>query len=192
MFVHVFNLSTEYIGDDITEIQISVKRALQSCCQQLRSQLTKRNALRDALQRKNRLVKYIPDATRSIFGMLDTLRKRKAEEAEGEVRVASPRKLARRPGETERIDSENASIIQQLNNGVITEDVIRACLAEAIEAQQVSIDGADHGNGEDKANSKVSDAQPTFLVPIQNLDDNSSDIHHEFFVFRPMHGNSLE
>ena len=72
----------EYIGDDITEIQTSVKRALQSCCQQLRSQLTKRNALRDANQRRSRLVKYVPDATRSIFGILDAMRKRKAEEEE--------------------------------------------------------------------------------------------------------------
>jgi hypothetical protein len=38
--------------------------------------------LRDANQRRSRLVKYVPDATRSIFGILDAMRKRKAEEEE--------------------------------------------------------------------------------------------------------------
>ena len=182
----------EYIGDDITEIQISVKRALQSCCQQLRSQLTKRNALRDAQQRKNRLVKYIPDATRSIFGILDTLRKRKADEEEGDVRVASPRKLPRRPGEVDRVDSENTSIIRKLNTGIITEDVIQACLIEAVEINGGPIGGADNVIGDDKGSKKDSEAQPTFLVPIQHLDDDddngASDIHHELFTFRPIHG----
>jgi DNA topoisomerase VI B subunit len=176
----------EYIGDDITEIQTSVKRALQSCCQQLRSQLTKRNALRDAQQRKNRLVKYIPDATRSIFGILDTLRKRKAEEDEGEVRAASPRKIPRRPGEAERVDIENTSIIQKLNNDIITEDIIQACLVEAVELQGGPIDGVDGAIGIGKGSKKDIKAQPTFLVPIQYLDDGASDIHHELFVFRPM------
>lgn len=46
----------EYIGDDITEIQTSVKRALQSCCQQLRAHLVKRNALRDVKERKSKLL----------------------------------------------------------------------------------------------------------------------------------------
>jgi DNA topoisomerase VI B subunit len=43
----------EYIGDDITEIQHSVKRVIQSCCQQLKAHLMKRNALRDVKERKS-------------------------------------------------------------------------------------------------------------------------------------------
>ena len=54
----------EYIGDDIIPIQQSVKRALQSCCQQLKSHLSKRNALRDIKERKSRLIKYVPDVSR--------------------------------------------------------------------------------------------------------------------------------
>jgi hypothetical protein len=41
----------EYIGDDVTEISVSVKRVLQTCCQQLRTHLQKRNALRDQKER---------------------------------------------------------------------------------------------------------------------------------------------
>jgi len=181
----------EYIGDDITEIQTSVKRALQSCCQQLRSQLTKRNALRDANQRRSRLVKYVPDATRSIFGILDVMRKRKAEEDEGGVQASSPRKLPRTPGAKERIERENSSIIKQMNDEAITEDIINSCLLEAIEVQALG-DGIEIAGGDDKGNGKDSEeAQPVFLVPLQGLDDASSDIHHQLFTFRPMKTMSL-
>ena len=181
----------EYIGDDITEIQTSVKRALQSCCQQLRSQLTKRNALRDANQRRSRLVKYVPDATRSIFGILDVMRKRKAEEEEakegGEIQVHSPRKIPRTVAAARISEQENTRTIKQLNEEVITEDVIQSCLLEAIEAQQGSLaDGVENSGGDKKTNGNDGEAQPAFLLPMKSLDDASSDIHHSLFTFRPM------
>jgi DNA topoisomerase-6 subunit B len=181
----------EYIGDDITEIQTSVKRALQSCCQQLRSQLTKRNALRDANQRRSRLVKYVPDATRSIFGILDVMRKRKAEEEEakegGEIQVHSPRKIPRTVAAARISEQENTRTIKQLDEEVITEDVIQSCLLEAIEAQQGSLaDGVENSGGDKKTNGNDGEAQPAFLLPMKSLDDASSDIHHSLFTFRPM------
>ncbi|CAM9284388.1 unnamed protein product, partial [Choristocarpus tenellus] len=66
----------EYIGDDIEEIKRSVKHALQQCCQQLRVHLVKRNALRDQRERKKVLTKYIPDVSRSVFGILTAMSKR--------------------------------------------------------------------------------------------------------------------
>lgn len=178
----------EYIGDDITEIQTSVKRALQSCCQQLRSQLTKRNALRDANQRRSRLVKYIPDATRSIFGILEVMKKRKVEEVEGgtEAKPHSPRKLQRTLAASKRIDNENARIIKQMDDKIITEDAIKQCLMEAIEAQGSLPDGAEVSGGGKKNNSNDGEILSVFLLPMNNLDDPNSDIHHSLFTFRPM------
>ena len=181
----------EYIGDDIIEIQTSVKRALQSCCQQLRSQLTKRNALRDAHQRRSRLVKYIPDATTSIFGILDVMRKRKAEEEEededgGLTIVASPRKLRRAPGAAERIDRESTNIIRQMEDKMITEDAIKSCLVEAVEAQGITVDGSEKSGGDKKGNGFDEEAQPVFLAPLKMLDDSALDIDHPLFTFRPM------
>ena len=178
----------EYIGDDITEIQTSVKRALQACCQQLRSQLSKRNALRDAHQRRSRLVKHVPDAARSIFGILDTLRKRKAEEDGSEEQTSSPRKLPRRAGEKERVEQENLAIIKRMNEDTLSEEVIQNCLVEAIEAQGVSIEGLDVNNVDDSRRNDP-DAQPTFIVPVHGLDDSSKDVEHFLFTFRPIHSS---
>lgn len=188
----------EYIGDDITEIQTSVKRALQSCCQQLRSQLTKRNALRDAIQRKSRLVKYVPDASRAIMGILDVMRKRKLEELEDEgneedeEQTFSPRKLTRTIGAAEKLERDSTKIIADLDDKKITEDVIKNCLYAAIEAHTASTDGTELSSGADtKKNGCDVEAQPVFLLPLQSLDDADSDIHHSLFTFRPMKSLSL-
>jgi DNA topoisomerase-6 subunit B len=177
----------EYIGDDITEIQTSVKRALQSCCQQLRSQLTKRNALRDANQRRSRLTKYIPDATRSIFGILDAMRKRKAEEDEGtETQSYSPRKIPRTIAAAERVERENVHIIEQLNDEAITEDVIQNCFMQAVEAQSSLLDGTENVGTDKKTNGGDDESQPVFLLPMKSMKDESLDIEHPLFTFRPM------
>ena len=51
--------SKEYIGDDVTEVQHSVKRALQGCCNQLRVNLARNIAQREDNERKKTLVKYV-------------------------------------------------------------------------------------------------------------------------------------
>ncbi|KAL7530252.1 hypothetical protein ACHAXR_003388, partial [Thalassiosira sp. AJA248-18] len=127
----------EYIGDDITEIQLSVKRALQSCCQQLRAHLAKRNALRDVKERKSRLLKYIPDVSRSVFGILEGMQKRKLEEVEGLERIASPRKRVAGLSPKKRlksIESQVSTIMDGLSKGEITADSIKRNLVEAVEA----------------------------------------------------------
>ena len=48
--------------------------------------------MRDVKERRSRLLKYIPDVSRSVFGILEGMRKRKLDEEEGVDRIASPRK----------------------------------------------------------------------------------------------------
>ena len=67
----------EYIGDDIEAIKSSVKKAVQSCCRQLKEILGKKRALKDLKERRNKLIKYVPDASRAVIGLLEAMAARK-------------------------------------------------------------------------------------------------------------------
>ena len=154
--------SKGYIGDDATAISLSVKRALQACCQQLRTHLTKQQQFKDAQNRKSRLTKYIPDVGRSLFGILDGMRERHQALADGnnddhDLPRNSPAKRLRLN------QSEAASMIGRLNKHEITEDVIVKALKEAIQ------DETEESEQQRKAAqaSKI----PLYLVPLYNLED---------------------
>ena len=171
----------EYIGDDITAISVSVKRALQQCCQQLRVHLLKRNALRDQRDRKSKLVKYIPDVSRSLFELLEGMRKRRGDLASGIADpgvISSPRK---RP-KTEHVweDKDAERVIGQLESGRITTAVLKKSLEEAVNVHNL--------NEEEEADkiSKTKERIPLFLKPMFGLDDPGHDIVHPLFTFRPM------
>ncbi|GKZ01393.1 hypothetical protein MPSEU_001090100 [Mayamaea pseudoterrestris] len=168
--------SKEYIGDDATEIQLSVKRAIQSCCQQLRVRLAKRNALKDAKERKNRLTKYVPDIGRSLFGILDQMKTR---HAETNLLPPSPTKRL-------RVDPTAAAhMIRSLQKGDVTEAVIKARLEAAIdnhiETEETVAAAAANGNID-----KHLEGVPIFIVPLYNLDDSKNDIVGSLFTFRPL------
>ncbi|KAL7574224.1 hypothetical protein ACA910_012481 [Epithemia clementina (nom. ined.)] len=174
--------SKEYIGDDATEIQQSVKRALQACCQQLRVHLTKRNALKEAKERKSRLAKYIPDVSRSIMGILNGMRKRQAEDDSASEPISSG---ATSPSPKKRLKlapAEAADMIRKLERNVITQKTIDRALREAIdeqlETQEVTADTTKQGS--------LLVSKPLYLVPLYNMDDPSHDIKHPFFTFRPI------
>jgi DNA topoisomerase-6 subunit B len=50
--------SKEYIGDDVLEIQHSVKRALIGCCQQMKGQLAESMAKKNVFEKQKALLKY--------------------------------------------------------------------------------------------------------------------------------------
>jgi DNA topoisomerase VI subunit B len=52
--------SKEYIGDDVLEIQHSVKRALIGCCQQMKGQLAESMAKKNIFEKQKTLLKYVP------------------------------------------------------------------------------------------------------------------------------------
>lgn len=179
----------EYIGDDITEIQQSVKRALQSCCQQLRVHLAKKHAMKDIKERKSRLVKYVPDVSRALYGLLDGMRKRKAEEMD-------QRKSSRQKSNVSKrmlLDESAARDVLQKLDREITEKSIHNCLIETIEAHGVSADdleaSKDKGGkkgGARKRRGLVDNAHPLFLVPLSHLKSSEHDIEHPLFTFRPI------
>jgi DNA topoisomerase-6 subunit B len=170
----------EYIGDDITEISTSVKRALQTCCQQLRTHLQKRNALRDQKERKSRLTKYIPDVTRALHGLLQGMRTRHA--APDSDQPPSPRKRPRHAFETSAVQG----MIAQLESGDMNEALIRKRLEEAVNVQNSAED-------EEAANNlKKNKPTPLYIAPLFDIEnkDAEHDIEHPLFTFRPIHSIS--
>lgn len=188
----------EYIGDDITEIQQSVKRALQTCCQQLRAHLAKRNALRDVKERKSRLLKYIPDVSRSLVGILEGMQKRKLEESDGGVRDASPRKRSAdwspmKRNKTSESKGDVTSILNRMSNGEISEEVFKLRLEEAVETNADAIfddDGNDNGDrhkvGSKSKKEDSDNRQPLCLVPIYDEPTRNNMICHPLFDFYPI------
>eukprot|EP00958_Prasinococcus_capsulatus_P008552 scaffold841_cov397-Prasinococcus_capsulatus_cf.AAC.13 len=63
----------EYIGDDVEELAKAVKHAINQCCVQLKMKITRAQAAREAQQRKRNLSKYVPHASRAVFGALDDM-----------------------------------------------------------------------------------------------------------------------
>lgn len=78
--------SKEYIGDDILQIQQSVKRVIAGCCLQLKNSLAKNLMLKDEQERKKNLVKYIPDISRSLFGILNVMANEDRIEVDGAMK----------------------------------------------------------------------------------------------------------
>ena len=167
-----------------------------SCCQQLKAHLVKRNSLRDVKERKSRLLKYIPDVSRSVFGILESMRKRKLEEDEGIERVASPRKRVAGLSPQKRLKSserEVSTIMNSLANGKLTEQSIKQHLTEAVDANVNAAIGVDEDEtgGKSKSKKDDSDKQQLYLVPLYD-DPNKLQkvIQHPLFDFFPMNMTS--
>lgn len=172
----------EYIGDDITEISVSVKRALQTCCQQLRTHLQKRNALRDQKERKSKLSKYIPDVSRSLYDLLDGMKRRHQDlENSAEATSASPRKRPRLSTSSVDVMSKRRieSVIAQLDKGDITPNILKKSLEEAVNLQNSMEE-------EEAKRTKPKEGIPLFLNPLFDMDNAEHDIQHPLFTFRPI------
>ena len=180
----------EYIGDDITEIQLSVKRALQGCCQQLRSHLTKRNAERDLKERRGRLIKYIPDVSRSLFGLLESMSQRRLD-------LQSSRDEDSKKRKKEQLEDEQMMEIfsSKLAKKQITEKTFQDRLLEAIESQgnnvvaneKVEDKEDEYGTKSKGKASRSTRRQPIYFVPVnqeKDIGNKGMVIHHPLFAFR--------
>lgn len=182
----------EYIGDDITEIQLSVKRALLNCCNQLKAVLVKRNALRENQERKSRLVKYIPNVGQALFGLLDGMRQRRKRQDDGEVELmrTSPIKKKLRLNQ-----AAATAMIRKLDRKEVTEQSIKEDLRASIEAhhkeslgdvEEVGNSSQTKGGKKGAGVKKDKDLVPLFLMTMGHLEQTANhDIHHPLFTFRP-------
>ncbi|GMI11257.1 hypothetical protein TrVE_jg2972 [Triparma verrucosa] len=69
----------EYIADNVREIKDKVTRGIQACARQIKEILGVRKKLGDAKARRSKLTRYIPDASKALFGILQEVVKRNAE-----------------------------------------------------------------------------------------------------------------
>lgn len=151
-----------------------MKRVLQSCCQQLRAHLTKRNALRDIKERQSKLFKYVPDVSRSVFGLLTTLHQRRLNDGQ-------------RPAD-EYKDPTQVLLMEKLSRNEITEKTINESLVTVIMAhKQSSQSGADGSGVSGSPSKKKLKSTPVYLVPVFDAVTDIYDVHHPLFVFRPFH-----
>jgi len=185
----------EYIGDDITEIQLSVKRSLQMCCQQLRSHVTKRNALKNLREKRSRLVKYVPDVSRSLFGILKNMKRRKLEiqreetANESEEHVIKSYKLDSTFSSYDQGEKSN-DIISKINSNTFTEQIIANNLVAAIEMsvdvpESTLIPCMDLKKNTKKRQNNGDSAQPIYIVPHCNFDEKCK-VSHPLFTFLPL------
>jgi DNA topoisomerase VI subunit B len=156
--------SKEYIGDDILEIQQSVKRVIQGistaldspsscssqsrvgCCQQLRVSLAKSIALREEQERKRTLIKYIPDIARSLATVLNsTAMKRSLSSAEDEI------------------DAKRRRVLEEVAHGNLSEDNIAQRLQRAVEKHDADV--AMQQSLQDMSAKSSLPTQPVFLLP---------------------------
>uniref|UniRef100_A0A1D1YNR4 DNA topoisomerase 6 subunit B n=1 Tax=Anthurium amnicola TaxID=1678845 RepID=A0A1D1YNR4_9ARAE len=106
----------EYIGDDISEISSAVKSAIQQCCLQLKSKIAKKLEARERQERKRNLTRYIPDASRAIFEVLNEMK----------------------PGKRQR--AEDDELIKKVISQEITETTFREKLRQHVEQDDKSAD----------------------------------------------------
>jgi DNA topoisomerase VI B subunit len=66
--------SKEYIGDDVTEMQASVKKAIISCCQQLKVHISKKISMKDEQERKKTFLRYVPDVTNALARLVTRMK----------------------------------------------------------------------------------------------------------------------
>ena len=115
--------SKEYIGEDVTEIQQSVRRAIIGCCQQLRVSLAQNKAKKEEQERKKTLEKYIPDVSRSLYTVLE---KMETKRKRGEVLPGSHAK-----------GQEVRQLLENLQNGSLTSKSISEKLQTAVDHLEV-------------------------------------------------------
>ena len=113
--------SKEYVGDDVTEIQQSVKRTILGCCQQLRVSLAKSIAKREEQERKKILLKYIPDISRAVLIVLDKMESKFDNSSDTIAANATPFRQKRH------------RVLDEFHDGMITEDIVAQKLTQAVE-----------------------------------------------------------
>jgi hypothetical protein len=119
--------SKEYVGDDVKEIQASVRRALQGCCQQLRVNLAKSIAQREEKERRKTLVRYIPSIATCLMTVLEKMRVKD----ELLVTAGSKRKV---DGDDEASTvRKHGRMFARLKDGSVSEDSLTALLTKGVD-----------------------------------------------------------
>ena len=132
--------SKEYIGEDVTEMQVIVKKAIMACCQQLKVNLAARLHKRDEQERKKTLVKYIPDISNALLVVLKKMGDAEAEAAKNgyiknksKAKSSSSSSLSTSSSSALGNDSQRAKLVQDVMEGKLTETSLKNFLVKAVD-----------------------------------------------------------
>ena len=153
--------------------------------QQLRVHLTKRNAMKDAKERKSKLAKYIPNISQSLMGILNGMKNGWTEPVDNdEQQEEASSSTGEPPCKRPRLDLvQTRAFLDQVDRKEITQKTIEQRLRKAIEGS-----GMD-GTSDDPAQLlPAADRRKPLLslVPLYNMEDPTHDIYHAHFRFRPI------
>jgi len=140
----------EYIGDNISTIKQRILTCVQSCCRQIKEILGKRKKLGDAKSRRNKLAKYIPDATNAIFGIIEAI-------------VSRPPPAVSSP-------SPYSQLISDVKFKAFTKKKFEGKLMELVEKEVKQAESQDLLDAK-KTSISHPDEQPIFLKPLSHEKD---------------------
>lgn len=154
----------EYIGDDINEIATAVKSAIQQCCIQLKSKITKKMQAREQQERKRSLNRYLNDVTGAVYGIISDTAKSRAS------------KNKKKRYEDEDLDAET---LREVSAKLITKERLKEELAQHIEK-------VDYEMLLEYATQSGVSEEPREAIYIQSLEAEPKfiDLHSPIFVFR--------
>eukprot|EP00002_Diphylleia_rotans_P032471 TRINITY_DN6827_c0_g1_i1.p1 TRINITY_DN6827_c0_g1~~TRINITY_DN6827_c0_g1_i1.p1 ORF type:complete len:690 (+),score=148.34 TRINITY_DN6827_c0_g1_i1:68-2137(+) len=134
----------EYIGDDILEMREAVKKALLQCCLQLRHKIKKRLEQKERRERKKVLLRYVPDVSRSLFSVLET--------------------IAANPAKRRRLNPEDQELIQSLDSGKLTVETLMEKLETHVNQSDMDnvLDFMTHG----EAKHAAQEPSDFFITPL--------------------------
>jgi len=171
----------EYIGDDIPEVQAAVKRAIERCCLQLKAKIARQRALADEKEKRKNLTKYIPDVSRALFGMLETLAK-DAEGDGGEDAAAGGGGAASvgGGGASKRIrEAAHEDLVSQVRAKRLNEETLSTKLREHVETcdATAALESVE-------ATKATMPRQDLFLGPFNEARETLPPMHHARFVLQ--------
>ena len=124
--------SKEYIGDDVIELQQSVKRAILGCCQQLRVTLAKNISMKEEQDRRKNLIKYIPDISRALHIVLTKVSEKKEKE-KGDALVLATPALKETASTMDISGIKRSRLLKDVIDDVVNEDSLAVKLKQAVE-----------------------------------------------------------
>lgn len=123
----------EYIGDDVEEMVGAVKQAIQQCCVQLKTKITRALAAREQKQRKRNLLKYIPNTCAAIWSVLEAMSGNAAQPGPKKARLeeqhALMARLRRKELDRAQLEAKLTEHVERIDTDLVLEYQVQLGMA---------------------------------------------------------------
>ncbi|GIL73715.1 hypothetical protein Vretimale_5397 [Volvox reticuliferus] len=181
----------EYIGDDVEEMVVAVKSAIQACCLQLKAKILRAIAAREQKQRKRNLTKYIPDVAKAVYSVLERMAERALEAGGGghgnsggapageDVKTEQEAAAKRRRLEV----NDTRQLLPAVASHELTAATLQARLTEYVE--RIDTDMALEYQVQQGLAAGVA-KEPLYLVPLSGRHSHGPELHANTVVVKLM------